>query len=78
LYYYRDKDKKEIDLLIFQDGTLYPIECKKTAMPGRDDVRHFAALEKLAPDLGPGGIICLATQALPLTPSCQSIPLAAL
>lgn len=26
LYYYRDKDTKEIDLLIEGDGRLYPIE----------------------------------------------------
>ncbi len=34
-YYYRDKDKKEIDLLIEKDGTLYPLEFKKTASPRR-------------------------------------------
>ncbi|MCX5758751.1 MAG: ATP-binding protein [Candidatus Hydrogenedentes bacterium] len=78
LYYYRDKDKKEIDLLIFQDGTLYPLECKKTAAPTRDAVRHFAALEKLGLPVGPGGVICLAKEALPLTEVTQSIPLAVL
>jgi uncharacterized protein len=78
LYYYGDKDKKEIDLLIFQDGTLYPLECKKTAAPTRDAVRHFAALEKLGLPVGPGGVICLAKEALPLTEATQSIPLAVL
>jgi uncharacterized protein len=77
-YYYRDKDKKEVDLLIHQDGTLYPLECKKTAAPTRDAVRHFAALEKLGLPVGPGGVICLAKEMLPLTESIQSIPLAAL
>ncbi|MDL2226644.1 ATP-binding protein [Deltaproteobacteria bacterium OttesenSCG-928-M10] len=38
-YYYRDKDQKEIDLLIIQDGTVYPLECKKTASPDKNDVR---------------------------------------
>jgi len=28
-YYYRDKDQKEIDLLIIQDGTVYPLEFKR-------------------------------------------------
>ena len=78
LYYYRDKDKREIDLLLVQDGTLYPLECKKTSAPTRDAVRHFSALEKLGLPVGPGGVICLATQTLPLTASVQSIPLAAL
>jgi predicted AAA+ superfamily ATPase len=73
-YYYRDKDLREIDLLVIQDGVAYPLEIKKTASPGRDDVRHFGALERLGLPVGPGGLICLAEQALPLTATTQSIP----
>jgi uncharacterized protein len=77
-YYYRDKDRTEIDLLIVQDGTAYPLEIKKTASPGRDDARHFRILEKRNIPVGPGGVICLAERSLPLTPTVQSIPVAAL
>ncbi len=77
-YYYRDKDKKEIDLLIVQDGMVYPLEIKKTASPGKKDVRHFQSLEKLNLPVGPGGLICLTDQSLPLTLTVQSIPVAAL
>lgn len=77
-YYYRDKDRKEIDLLIVEDGTIYPLEFKKTASPNKDDVRHFQTLKKLGMPIGPGGVICLAEQSLPLTPSTQSIPVAAI
>jgi len=77
-YFYRDKDQKEIDLLILQDGVVYPLEFKKTASPTREDVRHFRALEKLKMPISSGGIICLAEQNLPITPSTQSIPVAAL
>lgn len=73
-YYYRDKDQKEIDLLIIQDGTVYPLECKKTASPDKNDVRHFQVLEKLKKPIGLGGVICLANQALPLTERAWSIP----
>jgi len=73
-YYYRDKDQKEIDLLIIQDGTVYPLEFKKTASPDKNDIRHFAVLEKLKLPIGMGGVICLATQALPLTEKAWSIP----
>ena len=72
--YYRDKDQKEIDLLVVQDGMAYPLEMKKTASPGKDDVRHFQALARLGLPLGPGGVICLAEQSLPLTSSTWSIP----
>ena len=75
--YYRDKDQKEIDLLIIQDGTIYPLEFKKTATPTKDDVRHFQTLEKFKMPIGPGGVICLSDQFLPLTPSARSIPVAA-
>lgn len=76
-YYYRDKDQKEIDLLIVQNGTIYPLEFKKSASPGKNDVRHFQALNKLGMPIGSGGVICLAEQSLPLTPSAVSIPIRA-
>lgn len=78
IYYYRDKDGKEIDLLIVRDGVIYPLEIKKTAAPSRNDVRHFQALERLNLPIGPGGVICLARDALPLTTTAQTIPVAAL
>jgi predicted AAA+ superfamily ATPase len=77
-YFYRDKDQKEIDLLIVQDGTVYPLEFKKTASPRRDDVRHFQVLKKLGMPVGPGGLICLAGKSLPLGQDVLSIPVAAL
>jgi predicted AAA+ superfamily ATPase len=77
-YFYRDKDQKEIDLLILQNGIAYPLEFKKTASPTKEDVRHFRALEKLKMPIGSGGVICLAEQNLPITPSTQSIPVTAL
>lgn len=54
LYYYRDKDKKEIDLLILRDETFYPLEFKKTASPNKDDTRHFKILEQFATLLAKG------------------------
>ena len=74
-YYYRDKDKKEIDLLIVRDGTVYPLEIKKTASPTTADVRGFTTLERLGQPVGPGGVICLAQQSLPITGSAVSIPI---
>ncbi len=73
-YFYRDKDQKEIDLIIVQDGTVYPLEFKKTASPSKDDVRHFRVLDKLNMPIGSGGVICLAEQSLPLTQTTRSIP----
>lgn len=77
-FYYRDKDKKEIDLLIIQDGTMFPLEFKKSASPGLGDIRHFGVLANLKMPVGPGAVICLATQSLPLGPAVRSVPVASL
>lgn len=45
--FYRDKDQKEIGIIIMQDGTVYPLEFKKTAPPSKADVRHFCVLDRL-------------------------------
>lgn len=60
--------------MLLQDGIIYPLEIKKTASPSREDVRQFGALERLGLPIGPGGVICLAEQSLPLTAAAQSIP----
>ena len=77
-YYYRDKDRKEIDILIVQNEKIYPLEIKKTASPSKNDVRHFCVLERLKKEIGPGGVICLTEQSLPLTESTISIPVSCL
>lgn len=60
LYFYRDRDMNEIDLLIEDGGTLYPLEIKKHADPRKKDVAAFALLDKI-PNVrrGAGGVICL-------------------
>ncbi|MBS3780377.1 MAG: hypothetical protein KGY41_08270 [Desulfovermiculus sp.] len=75
---YRDKDQKEVDLMIVRDGLLYPLEFKKTASPSKKEVRNFNLLQKLQIPLGPGGVISLAEQFLPLTYTVHAIPVAAL
>ena len=59
LYFYRDKDMNEIDLLIEDGGILYPIEMKKHADPQTRDMDAFAVLDRM-PNIqrGPGGVIC--------------------
>lgn len=66
--------QKEIDLLIVQDGTIHPLEFKKSASPDKKAVRHFKILEKLNMPIGPGGVICLCQHCLPLTDKTSAIP----
>ncbi len=76
LYYYRDKDKKEIDLLILQNDIIYPLEFKKTAKPGKDAIQHFSVLEKFGKEIGMGAVVCLVKQLLPITANINAVPVA--
>jgi len=75
LYYYRDKDANEVDLLIHQDGTLYPIEIKKSASPGKDTTRHFRVLETLKQPIGHGCLISLTPTNAPITRTIDAVPI---
>jgi predicted AAA+ superfamily ATPase len=74
LYYYRDKDQKEIDLLIVQDEVIYPLEFKKSAQINRLLTQQFSVLKKLNKKIGNGGMICLVSSLLPITTDDYSIP----
>lgn len=73
-YYYRDKDGKEIDLIIEQNGTLYPIEIKKSGTPKRNAIKHFSVLEKTDMKVGSGGVICLTDKLIPIDEKNSFIP----
>jgi predicted AAA+ superfamily ATPase len=60
IYYYRDKDNKEIDILLESDGKLFPLEIKKTAMPGSQLSHVFKAIDKSAMERGIGAALCMA------------------
>ncbi len=60
VYYYRDKDTKEIDLIIEGNGKLYPIEIKKTATPDVRLTRVFNVIDKSPLQHGTGAILCTA------------------
>ena len=73
-FFYRDKDQREIDLVIFRDGTLYPIEIKKTTAPTKKDIRHFSVLDHLDVSPGPGAVLCLTESPMPITATVWAIP----
>jgi len=61
------KEKKEVDLLIAQDGLLFPVEIKLTASPARGDIRSIEALRRAGAPLGHGAVVCLVDQPVPLS-----------
>jgi predicted AAA+ superfamily ATPase len=75
LYYYRDKDKNEIDLLIESGDMLYPVEIKTTSAPNKSMVSAFRCLNNIpGKAVGSGAVVCLAKERLPLTDGVWIIP----
>ena len=62
IHYYRDRDAKEIDVILEGDGKLCPLEIKKTATPDKRLVRGFGVLEKAPLQIGTSAILCTADQ----------------
>ncbi len=74
VYFYRDKDKREVDLLIEESGTLYPVEIKKTASVLNAGFKGFEMLESLKTPIGHGGILCFVNALTPVTDNVDAIP----
>jgi len=75
-YFIRDSNGREIDLLIFQNNTIFPIEIKQTTSPTNKAIQSFSLLENLKDvKIGDGGVICLAGEILPLRDNFKIIPL---
>ncbi|GHV73682.1 ATPase [Spirochaetia bacterium] len=76
LYFYRDKEQHEIDVLIAENGTLYPLEIKKHASPRPEDLHAFRYIEHIPGTIrGPGGLICLYPSLTSLGEKDKVIPL---
>ena len=86
IFYYRDRDQKEIDLLIYQNGVLSPIEIKKAASPGKTAIKNFDVLkpvtqagafdglESLKVEIGMGSVVCMANDLLPINEKNWYVP----
>ena len=76
IYYFRDKNKVEIDLIIEKDRTLYPFEIKKYTNFDVRDIRQFKVLEKINDiKVGKGGLICMNKELLKLKDGNYIIPI---
>jgi hypothetical protein len=78
LWYYRDKEKHEVDLLIAEDGLLFPIEVKVTASPTKRDLRGISALGRTRARLGMGALVCLAERIVPLVEGVDVVPVSSI
>ena len=75
IYYYRDRDQKEIDLIFEVNNTIYPFEIKKTASPNRSMINNFKILENKGLNIGNGGLLCFYPDVLSLDEKNKSYPI---
>lgn len=89
LFFYRDSNRKEIDLLIYQDGIVTPIEIKKGSAP-KNATKNFSVLKPIEqePDkdaifsgtahlktkIGTGAVICMPTDIIPIDKKNWYVP----
>ena len=81
IFYYRGKDKRasgenEIDLVIEENGTLYPIEIKMTGNPKSNMASDNQILDKI-PDKkrGMGVILCMIDRKTYLRDNLVALPI---
>lgn len=76
IYYYRDKDRRGIDVILEENGVLYPIEIKKKSNPNAGDIKAFDAIETvLKQKRGHGAVLCMARTHLPITAEVDAVPI---
>ena len=74
LYYYRDIDKKEIDLLIVKNDTIYPIEIKKNKNPSID-IKILKVLEKFEMNISTMIVLCMCNEIMPINKNIYLCPI---
>ena len=76
LYYYRDaNNRKEIDLIIEQNGVCYPIEIKESSNPDKKAVKNFDVLaDAKGITVGTGSVICNSRDIYPIGDDVWAVP----
>lgn len=76
MYFYRDKEGKEIDVILEENLTLYPVEIKRTASPSLGDLKNFNILDLIKGNkkIGTGALVCLRPDLTPINRDVVSIP----
>lgn len=84
--FFRNNDKREIDLLLDRDGVLYPVEVKQIAAPRPDDTKNFRVIDPVASDevtselasfkraIGTGCVLCMAMDTYPVNSRAWAFP----
>ncbi len=75
LYYYRDKEQKEVDLILDCDNSLYAIEIKKTSHPNSHMLKGVFHLRKQKIEIKKTSIICVSDKVSMLDEDTIIVPI---
>lgn len=75
LWYYRDKNSHEIDLVMESDGELHPLEIKRSVSPGSELVGAFSVLDKGSVPRGTGAVLCMRSELSAINAENYIIPI---
>lgn len=79
LYFFRDaRGTAEVDFLLVQDGTIYPIEVKRSSSPTVADLRHVAKIPAGQYRMHPGIVMCTADRTYALLNGAKAFPISLL
>ncbi|MCQ2914706.1 MAG: ATP-binding protein [Alphaproteobacteria bacterium] len=73
IYYLRTSNKNEIDVVLEENGKVYPIEIKQTATPNLSMAKNFKLIDEKKK--GVGAILCLSDKFIPLNKDVYIIPI---
>ena len=74
LWFYRDRDAREIDLVIERDGVLTPVEVKRGASPRRSASSAFGLLDRSSLERGTGAVVCMKEHVGHASRDCLYVP----
>lgn len=74
LYYYRDIDQREIDLLYVDENAIYPIEIKKGETPNKP-TKNFNVLLKYNMEIKPGLVVDCCDKIRPINDKAYTFPI---
>ena len=75
MFYYRDNNQNEIDLILLRDGALERIECKSGKSFTSKDIKGFAQVSQTSFELGGSCIICLCEEPYRIAPNTFAFPI---
>ncbi len=78
IFYYRDTNQNEIDLVIVREGRLMLIECKTSTNFNKSDVVAFKCLDNTYYNKSTNAIICSTTEPYSITENVIALPISAI